>query len=130
MCMLSTGTFAIDSYTASSVERMREDCQRVQNLVFVENFLAERFSSLSSKAFQSNNQVMKEQRLPSFSQKRWLETPNALAFATNYFITEGGFRNGPHRDGDDTKYSMAWWALINYLTGEFYPLNLLEGVKC
>lgn len=120
--------FAIDDYTASSVARMREDCRNFRNLAFVENFLAERFSTLSSKAFESNNRVMKEQRLPSFSQKRWLETPNALAFATNYFITEGGFRNGPHRDGDETKYAMAWWALINYITGKLLFLSMVSSL--
>lgn len=99
---------------------MREDCRLFRNLGFVENFLAERMASLSLTAFKSNHQVMVDGNLPSFASKRWLETPNALAFATNYFLTEGGFRNAPHKDRDDTGYASAFWALIDTMSGEHF----------
>lgn len=102
---------------------MREDCQLFRNLGFVEDFLAERMASLSLTAFQSNHSLMMEKNLPSFSTTNWLETPNARAFATNFFITEGGFRNAPHIDNDDSRYSFCWWSLINFITGEC-PITL------
>lgn len=108
------GPYALNSYTGSDPDLMREDCIRQDTLPFVENFHAERTASLSLHAFDSNAKLAAKTSAPSWASKRWNKTPNSQVFSgSNVIVTSGGFRNAPHIDHDATGYSSGFFALID-----------------
>lgn len=113
----NSGTYALNLYTGSDPDLMREDCIRQKSLPFVENFHAERTSSLSLHAYESNATIAAQTGAPTWASTDWNKTPNSKVFCgSNVIVTSGGFRNSAHVDFDATGYSSGFFALIDGYT--------------
>ena len=115
---------------AKDLALLKKDQDRSKKLVYINNFLAEIFATLSLSAFQSNSMVAASISAPAFSSPQWHESPNGQVFGTNCVLTCDGFRNTMHKDRDETLYSLGFWGIVEEKTGRLIThqerLNLLK----
>lgn len=96
----------------------------------IEDFWAQRFSSLSLSSFVSNTSLAEDSQVPSFSDSSWKGlgypstqntsgqiTSNGNIFASSIAVTRDNFYNRPHRDKDASHHVFGLFALINRKTG-------------
>lgn len=83
----------------------------------IRDFWAERFSTLSLHAFNSNLNIAQKAKIPGFDHTEWEETPNGKVFASNLVVTTD-FRNESHVDHDRSRYSYGIFACVDRKTGE------------
>lgn len=97
---------------------------RQDDLPWVHNFQAERTSSLSLHAYESNRDVAMKTCAPSWGSKEpvpgtkeWTKSPNGQVFVgSSTIVTSGGFRNAPHCDYDATGFASGFFCLIDAYT--------------
>lgn len=99
---------------------MYEDATRQANLPHIENFFAERFSSLSLYAHRSNAELAANKGAPSWAGVDFFKSPNAHVFASNLVVTFDEFVNSPHIDLDASKFAFGIFARAYRKTGEYY----------
>lgn len=99
---------------------MKNDVQRQMYLPYINHFLAERFSSLSLGAFESNAERAAKCHSPSWASKSFFGSPNGRVFASNLVVTRDEFVNAEHKDNDHSGYAFGLFSLIKRDTGKLY----------
>ena len=119
----------MNNAVAKDLALLKKDQDRSKKLVYINNFLAKIFGTLSLSAFQSNSMVAASISAPPFSSPQWHESPNGQVFGTNCVLTCDGFRNTMHKDRDETLYSLGFWGIVektDRLITHQERLNLLK----
>jgi hypothetical protein len=123
----STGVYAMSAFTATVLDRMLTDQERMTRFHKIRDFLAGRFSSLSLYVFKTNIALGLITEVPGFDDVEWQNTPNGQVFASNITVSCDGFANRIHVDRDHTRYAFGLFGLINRLTGK--PCDKEEAAK-
>ena len=115
------------------MEKLNDEQARQEYLPLIDEFLADIFSSLSLSAFQSNALLAASISAPSWSFKKWSQSPTSPVFSSNLVLTRGGFRNAIHEDRDASKFSLGTWGLCDSESGKLITSDeikkLLEDQK-
>ncbi|EGG04323.1 uncharacterized protein MELLADRAFT_89499 [Melampsora larici-populina 98AG31] len=119
-CLALTASYSWNEQTSRDLAKMQEDLECQENLLEIENFFAERFSGLSSYAFQSNADLAKATNAPSWAGESFYVSPNATVFSSNVTVTFDQFTNKKHKDRDATEYAFGFFSLIDRKTGGLY----------
>jgi hypothetical protein len=121
-CFLNPpATYEQNSNISKDPVKLEEDAARQDKLPWVENFHAERTSSMCLFAYDSNRKLALETGALSWASKEpipgtkeWEKSPNAQVFVgSNVIATTGGFRNGSHCDYDATGFASGFFCLID-----------------
>lgn len=124
---LAVGAYAMSAFTATSMDRMLTDQERMTQFHKIRDFLAGRFASLSLYVFKTNLALGLLTQVPGFDDVKWQETPNGMVFASNIAVSCDGFANCIHFDRDHTRYAFGLFCLINRLTGQ--PVSKEEAAQ-
>lgn len=103
--------------SSRTAERIATDQERMSHFHEIRDFWAERFSSLSLYAFESNRNLAQKTKIPGFDHLEWAETPNGQVFASNLTVTTD-FHNKSHFDKDRSRYAFGIFACVDRKTGE------------
>lgn len=114
----SIGVYAMSAFTATKMDRMLTDKQRMERFHIIRDFLAGRFASLSLYVFKTNLAIGLITEIPGFDDVEWQHTPNGMVFASNIAVSCDGFANRIHIDRDHTRYAFGLFSLINRATGQ------------
>ncbi|EGG06185.1 uncharacterized protein MELLADRAFT_87338 [Melampsora larici-populina 98AG31] len=120
------GVTALSAKTSKSLEAISKDEARMDDMAVINDTLAEWMSTLCMRAFQSNRDLALDFSIPSFSDKKWAESPNANVIASSIAVTRDGFNNNPHPDFDATPYAYGLFSRINRATGELHWVKISE----
>ncbi|EGG01036.1 uncharacterized protein MELLADRAFT_92771 [Melampsora larici-populina 98AG31] len=118
------GQYTWNEETASDLQKMEEDLKRQGNLPAIESFFAERFSSLSLFAFESNATLAAQSNAPSWANESFYVSPNSKVFGSNIVVTCDEFVNKKHKDRDSSKYAFGLFSLVDRATGKLYQRGL------
>ena len=118
------GHYTWNADTASDLHKMEADLKRQGNLPAIESFFAERFSSLSLFAFESNATLAAQSNAPSWANASFYVSPNSKVFGSNIVVTCDEFVNKKHKDRDSSKYAFGLFSLVDRATGELYQRGL------
>ncbi|EGG02741.1 uncharacterized protein MELLADRAFT_90632 [Melampsora larici-populina 98AG31] len=120
------GVTALSAKTSRTMEAIAKDEARMDDLAIINDTLAEWMSTLCMRAFQSNLDLALKFSVPSFSDKKWSDSPNANVIASSIAVTRDGFNNNPHPDFDATPYAYGLFSRINRATGELHWVELSD----
>lgn len=123
--MAPIGCYALNETTSRNPQRIATDQELMARFHEIRDFWAERFSSLSMFAFESNRKLAETTKVPGFDQLKWEDTPNGRVFASNLVVTTD-FHNKSHVDKDKSRYAYGIFACVDRKTGD--P-HVVEGAS-
>ncbi|KNE90719.1 hypothetical protein PSTG_15825 [Puccinia striiformis f. sp. tritici PST-78] len=96
----------------------KEYCQQVKKAGKVLNKLGRMFKNLANVPFESNRQIMKNNKIPSFSSSEFDSQLSKFDCAPHITFTTHSFYNPPHTDkGDVSDYAFALFVPTNSANG-------------
>ncbi|EGG11473.1 uncharacterized protein MELLADRAFT_91027 [Melampsora larici-populina 98AG31] len=107
------GHYTWNAEVANDLRKMEADLKRQGNLPVIESFFAERFSSLSLFAFDSNATLAAQTNAPSWGNQSFYVTPNSKVFGSSIVVTCDEFVNKKHKDRDASKYAFGLFSLVD-----------------